>query len=407
MQTRQGNAEPKLEIPDPEADIKRQAAREITEAARAKYTELRAATAASQPFRDWLASKNPVLVSEDVELTTPALPAHFFPLINDARRNFVADLDGFTGLFTEGRFEYSGRPGGAGARLNGTTIATFLRGPELERTQAFSFAAWLKVATNSPSAPVFARLNHAENFQGWDFALDSLRPGLHLIHRWPESGLKVTAKAELKPKDWHHVVVTYDGSKAAGVKIYVNGQLQENVVERDTLDGSIANATPFRIGSRSDTIKFKGEVDELAIYHRALTPGEVRAAANPLPGLFLIPEKELTPAQRDFLAGQFLQREDKTNAAPLLAAHTKLLEAERKAATGTSSTMVMEDLPEAQMRTTFVLKRGQHDQPLQDAVIKPGIPAALRRCPPTPLPIASASPAGSCSPTIPSRRVSP
>ena len=380
MQTRQGNAEPRIEIPDPEADTKRQAVRETTEAARAKFTELRAQTAASQPFRDWLARQSPVLVSEDVELATPAIPTHFFPLSSDGRRNFVTALDGRTGLFTEGRFETSNRPGSTGVRLNGSTTVTFPRGPELERNQPFSFAGWLKIATNSPSAPVFARLNHAQNFQGWDFALDNLRPGIHLIHRWPESGLKVVAKTELKPREWHHVVVTYDGSsKAAGVKIYVNGELQENVVERDTLAGPIANPTPFRIGSRSDTIKFKGEMDDLAIYQRALTPGEVRAAAHPIPGTLLVPEKELTRAQREFLAGLYLLREDKTNAQPLLVEHTKLLEAERKLEAGTSTTMIMEDLPETQMRTTFILKRGQYDQPIKDAEIKAALPAALGR----------------------------
>ena len=382
MQTRQGNAEPKLEIPDPEADNKRQAARVASDEALAKFTELRAQTAAGQPFRDWLAQQSPVLLSEDIELTTPAVPAHFFPLGMDARRTATSSLDGLTGLFAEGRFERSARRSTSGVNLNGATVAVFPRGPELERTQAFSFAGWLKVTTNSPTAPVFARLNHAQHFQGWDFGLDNRRPGIHLIHRWPESGLKVCAKEELKPKDWHHVVVTYDGSsKAAGVKIYVNGQLQENVVERDTLDGSIANATPFRIGSRSDAIKFKGEIDELAIYRRALTPGEVRAAAHPLPGTLLVPEKELSPAQRDFLAAHYLHQGDNTNAPALLAEHVKLLAAERKLENLTSSTMVMEDLPEAQMRTTFVLKRGQYDQPLQDAVIKPGIPAALRPLP--------------------------
>ena len=380
MQTRQGNAEPKLEIPDPEADNKRQAARDVSEEAFRKFTNLRAQTATNPLFREWLA-KQPIPEREEIEIAPPVVPAHFFPLGMEAKKTFTTSLEGLVGNFMEGRFEVNPRVNTNGVRLNGATIAQFPRGPELERTQQFSFAGWLKVTTNSPSAPVFARLNHAQGFQGWDFYLDARRPGIHLIHRWPESGLKVCAKNELAPKEWQHVVITYDGSsKAAGVKIFVNGELQENVVELDTLAGAIANPTPFRIGSRSDAIKFKGEVDELAIYRRALTPAEVRAAATPLLGILTLAETERTAAQKDFLVGHFLQRQD-TNAATLLADYAKLLVAEQKFESGLSSTMIMEDLPEAQMRTTFMLKRGQYDQPLKDTVITPAVPIALRPLP--------------------------
>ena len=39
----------------------------------------------------------------------------------------------------------------------------------------------------------------------------------HIVHKWPDDALKVVAAAPLKPDEWTHVFVTYDGSgKAAG-----------------------------------------------------------------------------------------------------------------------------------------------------------------------------------------------
>ena len=48
-----------------------------------------------------------------------------------------------------------------------------------------------------------------------------------IVNKWDENALKVTSKLPLQPNQWYHVLLTYDGSsKAAGVKLYLNGALQ-------------------------------------------------------------------------------------------------------------------------------------------------------------------------------------
>ena len=65
--------------------------------------------------------------------------------------------------------------------------------------------------------------------------MEGNRVGTHIIHKWPDDALKVVASDPLKPDDWNHVFVTYDGSaKAAGVKIYVNGVPQATRPSRPT-----------------------------------------------------------------------------------------------------------------------------------------------------------------------------
>ncbi len=63
----------------------------------------------------------------------------------------------------------------------------------------------------------------------------------------------------------------------------------------------------------------------------------------------------------------------KGNAAPVV--NLPDLNAPPGAKAGTASVMVMEDLPK--MRPTYILNRGQYDQPLKDKQVQPGVPAIL------------------------------
>ena len=50
---------------------------------------------------------------------------------------------------------------------------------------------------------------------------------------------------------------------------------------------------------------------------------------------------------------------------------------ERKIGDGITSVMTMEDMPPGQMRPTYILRRGQYDQPEKDHKVTPGVPAML------------------------------
>lgn len=87
------------------------------------------------------------------------------------------------------------------------------------------------------------------------------------------SGVEVEVRGPsvLPLNAWTHLAATYDGS---AMKLYVNGLL----VGESAASGSILTTTgALRIGGNSVWGEyFKGQIDEVKVYNRALTEGEVR-----------------------------------------------------------------------------------------------------------------------------------
>ncbi len=88
----------------------------------------------------------------------------------------------------------------------------------------------------------------------------------------------------MKYDTWQHVMVTYDGSsKAAGVKIYLDGEVMETSVEADALIGSIRTVESLRIGSRRGGMQYHGLITDVRIVDKELTAEQVREIAENRP----------------------------------------------------------------------------------------------------------------------------
>jgi len=78
---------------------------------------------------------------------------------------------------------------------------------------------------------------------------------------------------------YHHLVLTLDRTSTTGGKIYVDGT--ETLTFNPTpVSGSLSNAAPFRIGVHPEPGYpgwYKGIIDEVTVYRRALTNTEVTA----------------------------------------------------------------------------------------------------------------------------------
>lgn len=153
---------------------------------------------------------------------------------------------------------------------------------DFERDQPFTCSAWIKLLPNDSQGAIVARMDKPTGYQGWDFWVQGRRVGMHLINRWPDDALKVVGQTQLKPNEWTHVAITYDGSsKASGVKIYQNGQLQKTNVENDKLKSSTRTNVPFRIGQRSAGEPISGAgIQDLRLHQRALSQAEVESMAK-------------------------------------------------------------------------------------------------------------------------------
>src|SRR5258708_39371933 len=98
---------------------------------------------------------------------------------------------------------------------------------DFERDQPFSYSAWIRLSEGRDGA-LFARMDDKDDFRGWDLWLQGGKPGMHIIHKWPDDAIKVVSKKAIEPNHWTHVCMTWDGSsKAKGVKIYIDGELQK------------------------------------------------------------------------------------------------------------------------------------------------------------------------------------
>src|SRR5262249_19032793 len=62
---------------------------------------------------------------------------------------------------------------------------------------------------------------------------------VHLVNRWGVSLIELSTTRPMTTKQWHHVVVRYDGSrKAKGLQVFVDGSPARLDVRLNTLDGT-------------------------------------------------------------------------------------------------------------------------------------------------------------------------
>jgi hypothetical protein len=247
---------------------------------------------------------------------------------------------------------------------------------DFEKDQAFSCAAWVRLQPNDSQGAIAARMDKPSGYQGWDFWVQGRRIGTHMIHRWPDDALKVVSQAQLKPNEWTHVAVTYDGSaKAAGVRIYYNGQLQKANVENDKLNNSMRTTVPFRIGQRSAGEPISGAgIQDLRIYSRALTQGEVESIARITRFTAILAKgaAERTDAEKNEVYPWWLSTSDQ----PFQERSARLtaLEGEQNAIKGRGTIAhVMQEKNEEAM--AYILFRGEYDK--RRDPVKPATPAAL------------------------------
>jgi len=81
---------------------------------------------------------------------------------------------------------------------------------------------------------------------------------------------------------YHHLVLTLDRTSTTGGKIYVDGT-PTLTFNPTPVSGSLSNSAPFRIGVHPETGYsgwYKGVIDEVTVYRRALTNTEVTALFN-------------------------------------------------------------------------------------------------------------------------------
>jgi hypothetical protein len=191
---------------------------------------------------------------------------------NGTRTN-MEDVDWIVGKLNNGlRFD------GVDEVVNCGNIASF------EYNQAFSLECWFKTTHTGGSIVPIGKRDCSGIRNGYSVALNPSYSNWIVViaHDDPANNdIDKRFNLDITPNDgnWHHLVVTYDGSGlASGVNLYVDGSSQSVASVWDNLSGSIITSCPLGIGARNGNVSsnfWVGDLDEVVIYDIELTSGEV------------------------------------------------------------------------------------------------------------------------------------
>lgn len=353
-------------IPVPRAEDRARFEALSGEIAKAKSQIDARKAAARKEFDQWLASVDPKTIAA---------------MVPQDKLHLVGKLT--EGKGKEAEFQVAGKPHkaafevGAGytwgqGKAKGRGLTILQSGPAIElpdvgnfdADQPFSVGAWVKLSKRNSNGALIARMDNPDKgYRGWDMWVQSDRIGMHLINTWPGDALKVVAKTPLKPNEWTHVFVTYDGSKkAAGVKVYLNGEPQPVDVEANALKGTTKNEVPFKIGQRNAGERIAGaSLYDLRIYEKSLNSGEVNGLAKSGVAAEVLarPAEERKPEELNNLYDWWLVTLDKTYQS-LEADHSKLQQEEVAIRSRGTIAHVWNEKPS--MAEAYILARGEYDK---------------------------------------------
>ncbi len=236
-------------------------------------------------FRNWI--ENGIQVSTD--------PAYQFTVIG--HRNLVAQYTLNTGSlvgwwkFDNDFLDWSGNgndgicsagcptptTGKVGSALyfdgNGSIDAG--NGARLNITGNITIEAWVKPAKLATQYIVKKATNDATN--GYELSLASSGKAFFRFNQRASSNTYRVDSAINYPSNnttWVHLVGIYNGTQ---LQIYLNGHLSNNKSGSSNIS---SNTNNLKIGGPDGTAFYKGSIDDVRIWNRALTPQEVEAFYN-------------------------------------------------------------------------------------------------------------------------------
>jgi mono/diheme cytochrome c family protein len=267
---------------------------------------------------------------------------------------------------------YRSQPGG---------VIAIPQAGDFDTKQAFSYGAWVNLTKRAQFGAVLARMDDQHDYRGWDLWVEENRVGAHIISKWQEDAIKVISNTPVKLRQWNHLFITYDGSgKAAGVKVYINGLLQQTATVADGLKNTIRTTVPLKIAQRHSGQRVDGAlIQDVRVYGRKLSGLEVDQIVKGTRAAWLAakPADKRSAAEKNELFDWWLRAMDKPSHA--LTERLNVLQQEEAAirSRGTIAYVMQERGPEPM---AYVLYRGEYDK--RRNPVKPGTPHILPPMPP-------------------------
>jgi hypothetical protein len=158
---------------------------------------------------------------------------------------------------------------GMGLSFNGTnSMVSVADAPSLDLTNALTIEAWVKPST---LGSVWRTVAIKEQSDQLSYALYANNgKGRSSSHEYTDKDNQLASPASLPLDTWSHLATTWDGTTT---RLYVNGREVASAPLTGTIRTS-ANALRFG-GNQVWNEWFKGSLDEIRIYNRALSPAEI------------------------------------------------------------------------------------------------------------------------------------
>ncbi|HQR32054.1 MAG TPA: DUF1549 domain-containing protein [Blastocatellia bacterium] len=305
------------------------------------------------------------------------------------KKDKIGDPEGFK----EGQPRYVASPLGQGTAFDGKLYfdgglnADFrYKTTSSDYRERFTIAAWV-YAESDQSGSIITKVsdspaeieNNVPRSEGYGLYFVNGKLHFNMVFRWGEDTLRVETDQPLPLRQWHHVAVVFDGLKQweDRLHMFVNGQearLKWNQRNFYLLFGNSRNTLKIGAGG-GPQFRFKGALDEVRMYSRALSGEEISAlaCADSLETIAAIPADKRTTAQSWKLHNAFLRTAAPSELKQAFAKLSELQLERQKFVDDLPPLMVMQEMP--QPRPAFVLKRGAYDAPGEP--VERAVPAAL------------------------------
>lgn len=302
---------------------------------------------------------------------------------------------------------------GLGLRFEDDNGARFPHVGVFRRSDPFSIAIWIRPEESQSRAVLIHRTRSGLDAasRGYELLLNELHPEFSLSHYAPGNSIRIRSKAAIPLNRWTHLTASYDGSsRASGLRLYIDGKEVESEMMSDHLyrdivyrpewgdydavrlqDNIDEEDVALSIGYRpNDQIIKNATFDDFKIFDKTLSSNEAALLAIP-------PQPPKKQEERGFLAGiwyglthpfvgrapdaapapdagyeAWLRDHDPQGRAALKKLHD-LRTAQDDLVNQAREIMVMREMEPR--RPTFVLARGQFDQPGEQ--VFPETPASI------------------------------
>ena len=193
-------------------------------------------------------------------------PAAYWKLDDDPNATVPDAVGSNNGINQNGCALVSGKVGAAAEFVDSSDQISIADSPNLKPTTSLTVAAWVARQSSQSSGPIFAKFSAGV---GYKLSVNTTGAAEFSVGSTVASAQGIS----LSPGQWYHVAGVWDG---ATTKLYIDGQLQAPVKTGPTTF-SHTGAAAVLSGAGGTIGAFKGSVDEVVLFDKALTAAQIAA----------------------------------------------------------------------------------------------------------------------------------